>query len=267
MMSTNSTKSLLEIFDVLKLSNDHLETYLKLLKDGKSTTTKIAKYSPIPRTTFYNLLEDLIDWGFVEKELINKKTYYQCTNPQNILKQIQTHKNRCDELTYNLKENLYQLENIYHVNLAQLQKNISQNDDFVIDEAEITKILTKATDIKLIINSQNNDTLLMLDSVLDIAEKSCKSIKELIFSSTKEYLEERKKSKVSKVVKIIKKSNSILDTIKIISNSFLITISQENYLIIKKAETIYYENEIFDLLWKDTKLLKYNKFDNITPTL
>lgn len=60
--------------------------YLACLELGKATVSQIAEKSGIQRTYCYDLLEDLVNRGFVVQMVQGKRRYFLATNPEWIVK-------------------------------------------------------------------------------------------------------------------------------------------------------------------------------------
>ncbi len=247
MLSNNLTETIKHIFLTLGLTQDHSDTYLTLLGEGLATTTKLSKYSDIPRTTHYSILEDLIDWNLVKKEQDGNRTLYSCTEPYNLLNAVVTHKNNCDELAYILKRELYQLENIYNSKLEQ--KQIEKFDIDRLDSEFITKMLITSNIIRCIINTDDNNLLSLISEVYEKIEDIC-DIKELILKSTDSYL---RNNKLNNMInnRIVATDNSRLpiDHIKILSENVVITINRSYYKIDDDFDFINSEIMQFDLFF------------------
>ncbi len=68
------------------LTDNEITVYITLLKLSESSAQLIAKYSKIPRTTCYHILESLMQKGLVSYVLKDKKQNFQAVEPQIIIK-------------------------------------------------------------------------------------------------------------------------------------------------------------------------------------
>lgn len=70
----------------LGLSEKHSRVYLVVLENGECTVSFISQKSEIKRTTVYEIVDDLIDEGFLFETQVGKKTLYGAVTPRQILK-------------------------------------------------------------------------------------------------------------------------------------------------------------------------------------
>lgn len=70
----------------LGLSEKHSKVYLVALENGECSVSFLAQRSGIKRTTVYEIIEDLIDDGFLFETQVGKKTLYGAVTPRQILK-------------------------------------------------------------------------------------------------------------------------------------------------------------------------------------
>lgn len=253
MLSKDSTKLVYSIFEILNLTSDHAEAYVSLLNRGKSTTTTLARYCDIPRTTLYPLLDELVLWNLVTKIDERNKAFYQCTDPFTLIELIDHHKNRCDSILYTLKREISAFENEFNKHKETLEDEAYTADE--ITEDKISKLLIGAKEIRVIINTKDPEQLFILDSILDLLESPGVVIKELILNSTSEYVKERSTSPSIK----LRSSSShhstspIASTVKFISDIVVISMTKEMVNVAQDPDMVAMEAEIFDILWKGMK--------------
>lgn len=70
----------------LGLSEKHSKVYLVALENGECSVSFLAQKSGIKRTTVYEIIEDLIEEGFLFETQVGKKTLYGAVTPRQILK-------------------------------------------------------------------------------------------------------------------------------------------------------------------------------------
>jgi predicted transcriptional regulator len=70
-------------------SEKDAEIYLALIKSGKSTIADLMKKTSIERRTIYDVLERLIQKGWASYFEENSRKYYNATNPEIILKDLE----------------------------------------------------------------------------------------------------------------------------------------------------------------------------------
>jgi len=243
MLSKNLTEYIYKSFDLLKLTEDHAETYLSLLKEGLCTTTALSKYSDIPRTTYYDLLEELIDWNLVREVKSKHKRLYECTEPYNLVEIITAHKNRCDDIVYYLKRNLHLLEKIYH--RKQEESQIETVDIDLLEVEDLTRMLYRTRTIRVLINTDDSIILSTLSALLDNIEDNTE-VYEYILKSSMGYLKEDRNSHR----KVVTTKEGILNHanfIKIISDDLIIRINRDFYSLDEDLDGLLTEQGQFDI--------------------
>lgn len=121
---------MLEEFGLTKTEE---KVYLKLLRSGLSPASEIIKKTQLHRTTVYDVLERLIEKGFVSFSIINNLKHFSASNPSKFLELAVEEKKKAE-----LKQKLAK-ETIEHlISLSQTQKSKSIIKVFVGDEGEKT---------------------------------------------------------------------------------------------------------------------------------
>lgn len=87
-----------ETLAVLKLNEKEREIYQLLAKSGWSTVLSLARKCSIKRTSIYNILDGLIEKGFVDIKIDDSTTYYNIADTKNIQLAIKQEKDKIDKM-------------------------------------------------------------------------------------------------------------------------------------------------------------------------
>jgi len=85
------------------LTSSEITVFLNLVENKELTAYKIAKYTRIHRSTVYDILERLVEKGFVSKKIIDETTFYSTNKPSTIISHIKDKENIIMSLTPELK--------------------------------------------------------------------------------------------------------------------------------------------------------------------
>ena len=75
-----------KILKNLNWSDKEIDIYLTLLANGNLTITEISNLSKINRITIYDVIENLISNGFVNRVIKNQTKIYIATDPKKVFK-------------------------------------------------------------------------------------------------------------------------------------------------------------------------------------
>lgn len=100
----------------LGLSINEAKTYLELLKNKEVTTTFLAKKLDLHRGYIYDVLNKLIEKGFVSVIKKNGKKHFEAVPPANIIGYIEEQKNKLESYEKDFKKTLPQLEELRKFN-------------------------------------------------------------------------------------------------------------------------------------------------------
>lgn len=73
---------IVEVFKQLGLREDHLKIYKASLEWGETTISNLAYKSKVPRTTVYELIDELIFKGLIKHSVRNGKKFYFPAEPE-----------------------------------------------------------------------------------------------------------------------------------------------------------------------------------------
>ncbi len=111
----NSLLPLKEFLLSLDLPEKEVNVYLVLLTMGKGTVSEITRQAGLNRTTGYDILNKLIDYGLVSISGKEPKQEYVAESPDNIIKLLEERKKRTQVLLKQAKQKLPELKSIHNV--------------------------------------------------------------------------------------------------------------------------------------------------------
>jgi HTH-type transcriptional regulator, sugar sensing transcriptional regulator len=138
------------------------KVYLTLVKKGEMSANRIAKSLGMDRTLTYTVLNHLIEKGQINYVIKEKKKFFSCNNPDNIMNPIKAKeylvyeiideiksikKNVIQEIEISIHEGREAVRNIYH--LMKSHKEIlafgatGRSYDFLYEAPALTKELEK----------------------------------------------------------------------------------------------------------------------------
>lgn len=95
----------------LGLTENQIKIYLKLLKEGEFTASRIAKSLELNRSATYNDLNNLINLGLVSYTTKNYIRYFNAASPKKLLEIIDYKRNRLESIVPSL-ENFQKIKKI-----------------------------------------------------------------------------------------------------------------------------------------------------------
>jgi len=115
----------LEILKELNLSDGQIKVYEAVLEIGISNINKIQEKTGLERRNIYDILNKLIEKGFISYTIENKKKTYQCTHPDNILQKINKKKN----LLNNLEKQIPQITGLFNVSRPNITAEVFRGNE------------------------------------------------------------------------------------------------------------------------------------------
>ncbi|MBI2357143.1 hypothetical protein HYV12_03795 [Candidatus Dojkabacteria bacterium] len=73
---------ILSVFKELELKEDHLKIYQASLEWGETTISNLSYKSKVPRTSVYELIDDLINIGLIKVTIKNENKLYSPADPE-----------------------------------------------------------------------------------------------------------------------------------------------------------------------------------------
>ena len=231
-----------EALKELNLSDKEVKVYISLLMLGKSSVNNIAKKANLNRVTTYDLLQSLLELGFVSYALISGVKYFEATDPSKFLDEL-------NEKQEKLKEIMPELNSI--------KSSLTIRPKVEVYE-EIPGIKSIFNDIL----KENKETLFIgAPNMLDklgfyfphfIKQKRKQNIfSKVITQDCKEMREYKKKASKKYInMKFIKEK---VNTTKIIYGNKIafLTFNEKNSIgvLIENKDIAEQERRLFNLLW------------------
>lgn len=142
-----------ETLTLFNLNDKEKEVYLFLAKSNWSTVLTLSRNISIKRTTLYNILDGLIDKGFVDIKIEDKTTYYNVSGIEKIQIAIEKQKSVVNKMEDSLKilnSNLSLLANIDNTKTSiHFYRGVSG-----VESAEWKAAIEKNTETLILSNTQ-----------------------------------------------------------------------------------------------------------------
>lgn len=236
--NNNFQLNMLEKLQKIGFTEKESQVYTELVKLGKSSANIIAKKIGAHRTVVYNILQQLVEKGYVNYVIENNKRIFSISSPQSILSQIKEKENLANDL---IKE-ISSYKAIQHsTNKVEVYEGI---DGMRIIHDDIKK----SKHIKIL-----NATGLVFEKL----KFSAKHIVNEMFEGHKiiavQSMKKRPLSKYKKFnIKYLPKNAENYATTFIFDGKIIIQILKDKPFIIKIENKEIYEgySKNFDLLWK-----------------
>lgn len=114
----------LEFLRKLNLSEGEIRVYDTLLEFGEQSVQEINERLKIERRNIYDILNKLIERGFVSYIVENKKKIFKITPPEKIISYLDERQTEIEEVKDSVKEKLGELEEKYHQTKAETNAQI-----------------------------------------------------------------------------------------------------------------------------------------------
>ncbi|HLD04323.1 MAG TPA: helix-turn-helix domain-containing protein [Candidatus Nanoarchaeia archaeon] len=109
----------------LGLSDGQIAVYSATLELGTSTLNSIHEKTGIERRNIYDILNKLIERGFISYTLENGKRTYQCTSPNNIIEEIKRKKTALDTL----EKETSQITNMFNLSKPNIRAEVYRGNE------------------------------------------------------------------------------------------------------------------------------------------
>ena len=106
------------------LNNSEAQIYLKLIEIGSCKAGRLAKETEFNRTTIYKALDSLIQKGLVSFVLKENRKYFEATNPNILLENVDKEEDLLKQKKQEIKELLPKLIKQYETNKDELEANV-----------------------------------------------------------------------------------------------------------------------------------------------
>ncbi|MDP2749722.1 MAG: helix-turn-helix domain-containing protein [Nanoarchaeota archaeon] len=115
----------LERLKEIGLSEGQIRVYSAILELGIATLNKIHEKTGIERRNIYDILNKLIEKGFVSYILEKGKHTYQCTHPNKILEEVENKEKALREL----KEKFPQIKGLFETSKPAIRAEVYRGDE------------------------------------------------------------------------------------------------------------------------------------------
>lgn len=231
------------------LTENEINVYITLLKTGEAPAQSIAKYSQLPRTTAYHLLDSLIQKGLASSVVKENKQYFQGIKPQRIVELLNEKKKMIEKIVPELSQLISTIKEKPAVTVFEGFKGIKAVLQDVLEEK---RIICHFGDI---ISLQNVLPYAFPQYITQRVSKKipiriiCKKEephKELLKTAKKEFRE----------FVFVPDNYSFKTSVFIYSNKVAIfNLQKEPYYVIVIENKDFYETQknMFELIWKAYK--------------
>lgn len=117
----------LEFLKELGLSEGQINVYEAVLKKGIATINNIQEKTGIERRNIYDILNKLIEKGFISYTIENKKRTYQTTHPNKIAEEIKIKQGKLKEL----KNTLPDMKTIFNTSRPDIRAETYRGNEAV----------------------------------------------------------------------------------------------------------------------------------------
>ncbi len=231
------------------LSDNEIKTYVTMLKIGEGTAQQIAKYSQLPRTTTYHLIESLIQKGLASSIKIGTILNFQAIKPERIIGILEEKKNSLKKIMPELSALMGTLKEKPKVTVFEGPKGIKAVLQDVLEE---NKIIYHYGDI---VSLQN---VLPYAFPQYISQRVKRKIPIQIICKKEEAHENLTKNakKEYRDFKFIPDDYSFKTSVFIYANKVAIfNLNEEPYYVVVMENKDFYDTQknFFELLWKSAK--------------
>ncbi len=123
---------MLSVLKDIGLSEGEIKVYETLFKTGEKTILQLAKSARMNRSYCYEILERLLNKGFVTKQLINNKIYWKVMPREHVLAYIDEVKKNIDNSLKGLTQT-HKTNSEREINVFKGQKGIKTVCDSIVD--------------------------------------------------------------------------------------------------------------------------------------
>ncbi len=128
----------LQYLEELGLSQGQIEVFTAVLELGSSTLNKIQEKTGIERRNIYDILNKLIEKGFISYTVEKGKKTYQCTHPSKILEEVKKKEERLKELENKIPE----IKSLFDLSKPDIRAEVYRGNESIkslFDEIITTK--------------------------------------------------------------------------------------------------------------------------------
>jgi sugar-specific transcriptional regulator TrmB len=128
----------LNAFLSLGLREDHLKVYKASLEWGETTISNLAYKAKLPRTTVYDLVDDLMKKGLIKSSLSVGKKLYSPQDPEYLIVLLQQKQGEMQALLSDFNSNLNELKAMQNTNSNKPKVHFLEGAEGIMQAYEMT---------------------------------------------------------------------------------------------------------------------------------
>lgn len=235
----------------LGLSDKHSRIYLVALENGECSVTFLAQKSGVKRTTVYEIIEDLVDDGFLFETQVGKKTLYGAVTPRQILKLKRRALERVEEEINHLEAKHYSSFDIPKIKFHYGSVGFKNIWDDILDHTKKEyKIITNGSIFERYITNNY-----LFDEIIKKKKDKGLFSKQLIVDSglAKRIIARDKQD--NRTTRTLPPDTQIEFT-EVISDSSVAFISEPEHnfqFIVESKAFAHFRRQLFDVIWDGCK--------------
>jgi sugar-specific transcriptional regulator TrmB len=235
----------------LGLAEKHSRIYLVALENGESTISFLSQKSGIKRTTVYEIVEDLIDEGFLFETQVGKKIFYGAVTPRQILKLKRRALERVEEEINHLEAKHYSSFDIPKIKFHYGSVGFKNIWNEILESTK--------KDYRIVTNGSIFDGYItnnyLFDEIIKKKKDKGLSSKQLITDSGLAKRIIARDSQDNRITRILPPDTQIEFT-EVISDSSVAFISEpvHNFQFIVESKAFaHFRRQMFDVVWDGCK--------------
>lgn len=257
-MSEKATDATLKVFLSLGLTEDHCSAYTSLLRSGTTSASKVARSIKTPRSTTYEILDDLIEWRLVSIEEHYGKRLYKGENPNILHDHMIYKKNRINDIEYEfrnevslLNKKYFETRSLSRIILSpKLSKGVEEEIKYLFSKGHARIFIFPFTSEK----DNQVEIKVLLETLIELTLKHKDTTNVLIPSQSNLAKEFLKTQEELDHIRLYNISKRLFDDIyiKFILNDSInyLNVSGNKITGIHDKATLKLESEMFDIFWQ-----------------
>lgn len=129
---------ILSVFKEFGLKEDHLKIYRASLEWGETTISNISYKSKVPRTSVYELIDELIKFGIIKVSLKNDSKLYSPADPELLIELLEKKNSDLTNLISVTKEKMKELKAIQNTKKSKPKIYLLEGAEGVKQAYEMT---------------------------------------------------------------------------------------------------------------------------------
>ena len=247
---------IISILNKIGLNKKEADIYLAVLEHGPETITNIAKLSGYKRTTLYNIIEDLVQRGFLLASVRNQHNYYDAENPKKILTNLKSRQKDLEQILpdlESLRNTKYQAPQVVVYESVDAIKQVYDDVyDFVNNKDEILWVTSIAD-----LNKYLPDVLETWMTMLREKGQKNYKVRELLFDDEagRKYLKLLRQNKIKHPVRLLPADFPIYNDMTLYGDkAILASFHKRSFVtVIKDKEVVQTLKTLYELAWLNAK--------------